>query len=270
MLEIKNKQLADTFNARVRTPWVWLVLAVTVGLTLLFYFSQKPQIVIYSRYMKALTDYQLQESYTMRGMERVRIGVEMDSVFVQAQTMNMREMTVAFSREMDNIRNLGVMVPSYETVSRYEREVLSKVAGMRRYATGRISWLRQYANIRAQVLELESDSRKKLILSLDSMRAGFLVGVEFLNENDLALFPDGLRSSLAQLTRENEELALAWSRFDNTLATMYCDDMIQFFQSQNMDEISLKSKIPMAFYFLSLVLLLSTFFFVFRSKNTDQ
>lgn len=45
--------------------------------------------------------------------------------------------------------------------------------------------------------------------------------------------------------------------------------MIQFFQSQNMDELSLKSRIPMAFYFLSLVLLLSTFFFIFRSKNID-
>ena len=47
---------------------------------------------------------------------------------------------------------------------------------------------------------------------------------------------------------------------------MYSEDLIQFFQGQNIEEMSLKSKIPMAFYFLTLVLMLSTFFFIFRSK----
>lgn len=270
MLEIKNKQLADTFNARVRTPWVWLVLAITVGLTVLFYFSQKPQIMIYSRYMKSLADYQLQEAYTMRGMDRVRTGFGSDSAFVQAQTMNLREMAVSFSREMDNIRSLGVAVPSYETVSRFEREVLSKVAGMRRYTAGRNTWFLNYQNVRSQAQELDGIVYQKIEAALDSMRAGYMVGLGSLNEREMETLSEDLKQKLTKLMRDNEELALAWSRFDNSMGTMYCDDMIQFFQSQNIDEISLKSKIPMAFYFLSLVLLLSTFFFIFRSKNIDQ
>lgn len=270
MLEMKNKQLADTFNARVRTPWVWLVLAITAGLTALFYFSQKPQLVIYSRHLKSLSDYQLQETFTMRGMERVRIGMGADSVYVQAQTMNLREMAVSFSREMDNIRNLGVKVPSYESVSRFEREVLSKVAGMRRYTAGRMAWFDRQERIRSQVLDLGAPLKQKLVAALDSMVAGYMVGLGPLTEAELAEIPQDLRLAFSSAVRENEELALAWSRFDNTMALMYCDDMIQFFQSQNQDEFSLKSKIPMAFYFLSLVLLLSTFFFIFRSQNTDQ
>lgn len=269
MLEIKNKQLADTFNARVRTPWVWLVLAITVGLTVLFYFSQKPQVMLYSRYMTALTDYQLQEAFALRAMEKVRTGFGADSVFIQTHTMNLREMAVSFSREMDNIRGMGVKAPSYEVVSRYEREVLSKVAGMRHYTSKRLSWFQNFEEVRRQVLPLEMELRQKLVLSLDSMSSGYLVGLS-LNEKETEALSESLRSNLTKLVRDNEELALAWQRFDNPMAMMYCDDMMQFFQSQNYDELSLKSKIPMAFYFLCLVLLLSTFFFLFRSKNTDQ
>lgn len=270
MLEIKNKQLADTFNARVRTPWVWLVLAITVGLTVLFYFSQKPQIIMYSRYVKSLMDYQLQEAFTMRGMERVRIGFGADSVFILAQTMNLREMAVSFSREMESARNLGVKVPSHEAVSRFEREVLSKVAGMRRYTSGRMSWSQELDYVRSQVQHVEGETHQKLVACLDSMRAGYLVGLGSLDESELSALVPELRSGLSKIMRENEDLALAWSRFDNSMAAMYSDDMVQFFQMQNMDELSLKSKIPMAFYFLSLVLLLSTFFFIFRSKNIEQ
>jgi len=36
---------------------------------------------------------------------------------------------------------------------------------------------------------------------------------------------------------------------------------------ENLDEISFKSRIPMVFYFLSIVLLLTTFFFIFRAKQ---
>lgn len=270
MIEIKNKQLARTFNTRVRTPWVWLVLAVTVGLTVLFYFSQKPQIIIYSRYMKSLTDYQLQESYTMRNMERVRIGFGGDSLVVQTLTMNLREMAMSFSKEMAEIRGLGLNAPSIETEQRFTREVLSKAAGMRRYTTGRMAWFQNFENAVGQVNGLDVQLRQKVMAVMDSMRAGYMVGLGSLNATEVAAVPDSLRGSLNLLMRENEELALAWSRFDNAMAIVYCEDMMQFFRSQNLDEISLKSKIPMAFYFLSLVLLLSTFFFIFRSKNTDQ
>lgn len=266
MIDLKNKQLADTFNTRVRTPWVWLVLAITVGLSVLFYFSQKPQVLMYSRYMKTLSDYQLQEAFTMRAMDRIRLGLAGDTVYMQAQTMNLREMAMSFTREMDEVRGLGVLVPSQEMVSKFEREVLGKVAGMRRYMASRIEWQKQYDSVYSQVQGLDLNIRMAVMQTLDSMRVGYLVSLDPVMASQL---PVSMVSDIGNLARSNENLALAWNGFDNSMATMYCDDMISFFQSERTDEISLKAKIPMAFYFLSLVLLLSTFFFIFRSKNTD-
>jgi len=267
VLEIKNKSIADTFNSRIRSPWVWVVLAVTIGLTILFYFSQKPQIIMYSRYIKTLSDYQLQESYAMRGMERVRIGFGIDTVFVQAQTMTLREIAVSFSREMDEIRRVGVKAPSYSAVERFEREVLAKVSGMRRYAASRTAWLNQMQEIRNQVAALPPSQQLPLQGVIDSARAGYLVGLAGLGDSLITALPDTLRSQLTALLQDNEELTLAWSRFNNEMAAMYSEDLIQFFQQQNIEEMSLKSRIPMAFYFLTLVLMLSTFFFIFRSKQ---
>ncbi|WP_298772459.1 hypothetical protein [uncultured Fibrobacter sp.] len=267
MLELKNKSIAETFNARIRSPWVWVVLAVAIGLTVLFYFSQKPQIIMYSRYIKTLSDYQLQESYAMRSMERIRIGYGADTVFVQAQTMTLREIAVSFSREMDNIRGLGVKAPSYSITERFEREVLAKVAGMRRYTESRTAWLNGLQEVRNQVAELPASIQLPLQGILDSARAGYLVGLSGLGDSLVATLPDTIKSRIVPLLQENEELSLAWSRFNNEMAVMYSEDLIQFFQQQNIEEMSLKSKIPMAFYFLTLVLMLSTFFFIFRSRQ---
>ena len=267
MQELKNKSIADTFNSRIRSPWAWTVLAVAVGLTILFYFSQKPQIIMYSRYIKSLSEYQLQESYTMRGMERVRIGYGIDTVFVQAQTMTLREIAISFSREMDGIRGLGVKAPTVATVERFEREVIAKVSAMRRYAASRALWLESLQELNSKVTGLPAPEQIALRNILDSARAGYMVGLSGLGDSTLAALPDSFKNELTTLLQENEELCIAWTRFNNEMAVMYSEDMIQFFQGESMDEISLKSKIPMAFYFLTLVLKLSTFFFIFRSKQ---
>lgn len=266
-MELKNKSIADTFNARIRSPWAWVVLAVAVGLTILFYFSQKPQLIMYSRYIKTLSDYQLQEAYAMRGMERVRIGFGIDTVFVQAQTMTLREIAVAFSREMSEIRNLGIKAPSTSAVERFEREVLAKVSSMRRYAASRHQWLEHLQQINDQTAQLPADIQIPLRSILDSARAGYMVGIAGHGDSLYSALPDSIRNSITTLLQENEELTFAWSRFNNEMAIMYSEDFIQFFQQQNIDEMALKSKIPMAFYFLTLVLMLSTFFFIFRSKQ---
>ncbi|MCF0222904.1 MAG: hypothetical protein HUK20_01415 [Fibrobacter sp.] len=267
MGELKDKTIADTFNARIKTPWVWLVIAITVGLTILFYFSQKPQIIMYSRYIKNLSEYQLQEAYAMRTMDRVRTGWSGDSSFVQAQTMTMREIVVSFSKEMDEIRTMGGKAPSYESVGNFEREVLGKVAGMRRYASSRIQWYAAYNEIRSQMAELPAASERVLQQLLDTARVGGVVFLSQLNPEIEQGLPDTLKDELTALFRANEEHALAWSRLNNDMAVMYSADLMQFFQMQSLNEISLKSKIPMAFYFLCLVLLLSTFFFIFRSRQ---
>ena len=267
MQELKNKSIADTFNSRIRSPWAWMVLAVAIGLTVLFYFSQKPQIIMYSRYIKSLSEYQLQESYAMRGMERIRIGFGIDTVFVQAQTMTLREIATSFSQEMDGIRDLGIKAPSSTAVKQFEREVLTKVSAMRRYTATRTQWFKSLQSINQKVMELPAAEQLPLRSLLDSARAGYLVGISSLGENTLAVLPEPLKNELTTLLQENEELSLAWNRFNNEMAIMYSEDMIHFFQGESMDEMSLKSKIPMAFYFLTLVLMLSTFFFIFRSKQ---
>ena len=71
---------------------------------------------------------------------------------------------------------------------------------------------------------------------------------------------------LSEILAENAELSFAWSRFDNGATMMATEELMQFFQMESLNEIALKSKIPMVFYFLSLVLLLSTFFFLFKSR----
>ena len=222
---------------------------------------------MYSRYIKTLSDYQLQESYAMRGMERVRIGFGIDTVFVQAQTMNLREIAVSFSHEMDEIRGIGVKAPPHSAVERFEREVLAKVSSMRRYAVSRAHWLEHLQQIDNLTSQLPASIQIPLRDILDSARAGYMVGIAGHGDSLYNVLPDSTRNAVATLLQENEELTLAWSRFNNEMAVMYSEDLIQFFQQQNVDEMALKSKIPMAFYFLTLVLMLSTFFFIFRSKQ---
>lgn len=260
--ENKNKSIADTFNAKLKTPWVWLVIVLTIGLTILFYFSQKPQIVIYSQYIKSLSEYQLLESSLMRSMDRVRTGYGADSMLVQSQTMMLREMTVSFSRQMDELNVLGIATPPAAVTTRFEREVLSKVTGMRRYMHSRMAWMDKWASVNAAAQGLSPELLIPVNGILDSAKAGFLI----LRPQDLIL-PDSLAGEIDALLAENNDLAVAWSKFDNDVALMISVDLAQFFQMESLGEMSLKSKIPMVFYFLSLVLLLSTFFFLFRSKQ---
>ena len=262
MAENKNKSIAETFNVKLGRPWVWLVIVLTVGLTVLFYFSQKPQVVVYSQYIKTLSEYQLQESSLMRAMDRIRTGYGADSILIQSQSMTLRELAVSFSREMDELSALGVSAPAPLVTARFERTVLSKVSGMRRYATVRMAWHERWNSVVDEVSRLPQDLSMPLLRVLDSARTGYAVS----RHADLAL-PNSIAQSLDSLLSENYELALAWGKFDNENALMSTVELVQFFQMERMNEISLKSRIPMVFYFLSLVLLLSTFFFLFRSRQ---
>lgn len=217
--------------------------------------------------MKSLSEYQLQEAMAMQAMDRVRTGLGSDTVLVQAQTMTLREMAVSFSKEMDEIRNLGVRAPSFSSVDRFEKEVLSKVAGMRRYSSSRSQWYESFENVNREIVNLEPATQIRIRSLLDSARTGYPVYMSFIDCPEVAMLPDSLKSQLTTLFRNNEELAVAWNRLSSNMAVMYSEDLNQFFRMENLSQISLKSKIPMAFYFLSLVLLLSTFFFIFRSKQ---
>ncbi|WP_173382764.1 hypothetical protein [Fibrobacter sp. UBA3629] len=261
MEDTKNRTIADTFNAKLKTPWVWVIILVTLGLTALFYISQKPEAVVYSRYIKSLSDYQLMELDLMRSMNQVRCGYNADSVRVLAQTMSLRELAVSYSRDMDEFASHGIATPPRPAIAKFEREVFSKVAGIRRYLSVRRAWLNKFESVYAEVSDLPGVSAYLLLSVLDSARFGFPV------QQPRGIAPDSLSAKIDTLLAENAELAMAWSRFDNHVAIMSSEEMIQFFQKENMNEMALKAKIPLVFYFLTIVLLLSTFFFIFKSKS---
>lgn len=262
-----SKTIASTLNAKIRTSWVWLVLAVTVGLTVLFYFSQKPQVVAYSGYTKSLSDYLLQEASVMRSVDQIRVGVHVDTAVFQSQMMSMREMARSFSREMDELRKEGSGAPTVDAVARYEREVLGKVSRIRRYAERRSAWFQDYRKNYEDLFTQDPSIQKKVRPLMDSARAGYQVALGAASDGALDSMPDSLKQSLVRLFRENEELSLSWNSFNNGLSMAYTEDLNNFFQMESLNELALKGKIPMAFYFLSLVLLLSTFFFVLYARR---
>ena len=262
MEENKNRTIADTFNAKLKTPWVWIIILITLGLTALFYFSQKPNLIVYSRYIKSLSDYQLMDMELMRSMNAVRCGYTNDSMKVLSQSMSLRELAVSFSREMDTFSSQGVAAPPPYSVHEFERRVLSKVAGVRRYLPVRRAWFDSFDKIYAEAVFLPGNVSYPLLAVLDSARYGFPVTLP----QGLDI-PDSLALRIKGLLDENVELALAWNRLDNHETVLAGEDLIQFFQQESLNEITLKAKIPLVFYFLTLVLLLSTFFFIFRSKN---
>ena len=101
-----------------------------------------------------------------------------------------------------------------------------------------------------------------LMRKLDSARAGYAV----LPEGQLEL-PASINRRVELLLQKNIDLYSAWNQFDNEKTLSASDELLHFFQMENVKEISLSGKIPLAFYFLSLVLLLATFFFIFKSKQ---
>ena len=262
MEENKNRSIADTFNAKLKTPWVWLIILLTLGLTGLFYVSQKPDLIAYSRYIKSISDYQLMEMDLMRYMASYRSGYAKDSMKVLSQTMSLRELAVSFSREMDGLAAQGIEAPPAYLVNQFERRVMSKVAGVRRYLPIRRAWLDEWDRIHAEVVFLPGNVSYPLLVGLDSARFGF--PVEYPQGLDI---PDSLAQRVARLLNENVEHAIAWNRFADHETILSGEELIQFFQQASLNDIALKAKIPLVFYFLTLILLLSTFFFIFRSKT---
>ena len=260
MEETKNRSIADTFNAKLKTPWVWLIILLTLGLTALFYVSQKPDLVVYSRHIKSLSDYQLMEMDLMRYMANYRAGYAKDSMKVVSQTMSLREVAVSFSKEMDGLH--GIKAPPAYTVNQFERRVMSKIAAIRRYLSVRRAWLDEWDLVYAEAAFLPGNIAYPLQMVLDSARFGFPVEIPRGLE-----VPDTLAQRITHLLSENVEHSLAWNRFDDHETILSGEELIQFFQQESLNEIALKAKIPLVFYFLTLVLLLSTFFFIFRSKT---
>ena len=133
---------------------------------------------------------------------------------------------------------------------------------IRRYLSVRRAWLDEWDLVYAEAAFLPGNIAYPLQMVLDSARFGFPVEIPRGLE-----VPDTLAQRISHLLSENVEHSLAWNRFDDHETILSGEELIQFFQQESLNEIALKAKIPLVFYFLTLVLLLSTFFFIFRSKT---
>ena len=263
MNEQVKKSIAQTLQQRIQTPWVWLVFVLTICLSALFYVSQKPQVAVYSQYVKSLSDYQYAEVSLMRSMERVRNGFEVDSSFVISQMMTLREVALSFEKGIQKLEQTGFSSPPKTAVSQFETDVVAKVACLRRYLSERLAWFTEleYFYIAMELNSAEVDLQ--LMRKLDSAKAGYAV------KPDSVDLPMPLARSVELLLQKNLELRNAWSQFDNDKTLSISDELLHFFQMENLKEISLSEYVPLVFYFLSLVLLLATLFFIFKSKQKD-
>lgn len=261
MNESKKKTIAETLHLKIQTPWVWLVFVLTICLTALFYVSQKPQVAVYSQYVKSLSDYQFAEASLMRSMERVRNGSDVDTSVVISQMMTLREVALSFDEGIKKLEHAGFSSPPSTLVSQFKANVLAKVSCQRRYLSERHAWFVELDNFYRAMELVSVDADMPLVRKLDSARVGYAVlpgPVEM---------PMPIERSVELLLQKNLELHNAWNQFDNDKALSSSDELLHFFQMENLKEISLSAKVPLAFYFLSLVLLLATFFFLFRSRE---
>lgn len=262
MDELKKKTVVETLKSRLQAPWVWLILVLTLGLTALFYVSQQPQMVLYNQYIKNISEYQLLETRLMRSMERVRMGRMTDSAAIQSQIMVLREIVSTFSHDMEGLQDIKIKTPPASSVSRFEREVARKLSGVSWYFVNRNAWFASRDSLITQMDALPSNALSALYSLLDSASAGMNVS----RPPQLEL-PEILARGVDALLASNADLSVAWNRLNSDVSMACSEELVQFFQMENLDEISLKSRIPMVFYFLSIVLLLITFFFIFRSKQ---
>ncbi len=246
---------------KIQTPWIWLVVVLTIFLTALFYVSQKPQVAVYSQYVKSLCDYQFADASLMRSMERVRSGYGVDSAVVLAQMMTLREVALSFDAGIPKLEQAGFSAPPASSVSLFKSSVLAKVSCLQRYLSERSAWINELENVYRLMEMGSSDVDLALVRKLDSARAGYAVVPD-----DLVL-PESINKRVESLFQKNVDLYEAWNQFDNDKTLSVSDELLHFFQMENLKEISLSEKVPLAFYFLSLVLLLATFFFIFKSKQ---
>ena len=256
-----KKSIAATLHMTIQTPWIWLVVVLTICLTALFYVSQKPQVAVYSQYVKSLCDYQFADASLMRSMERVRSGNGVDSAIVLSQMMALREVALSFDAGIQKLEQAGFSAPPAASVSLFKSSVLAKVSCLQRYLSERMAWHAELGKVYRLMEMNPSDVGLPLMRKLDSARAGYAVVPD-----DLVL-PESINKRVESLFQKNVDLYEAWNQFDNDKTLSVSDELLHFFQMENLKEISLSEKVPLAFYFLSLVLLLATFFFIFKSKQ---
>lgn len=258
----ETRSIQKILMKKIRTPLIWIVIAITAGLTILFYTSQKQEAIVYNRYVETLSDYKFLETRLMRSLEKTRVDAADGNAAVTSQIMTLREIVISISSTVENFRQQGDWMPPAVDVILFEREVLSKTGAMRQYVSKRSAWNYRVKLINDALYKIPEPEASFLLVSLDSARLGYTSTLPLTTS-----IPDSLIKEVETLLLENAELATLWNRFDNDNALMLCETLLQSFKMKALNDHIFKSKVPQVFYFLSIILLLSTLFFVFRSKQ---
>ena len=169
--------------------------------------------------------------------------------------------TVGTDIGIQKLEQSGFSAPPAASVSQFKSSVLAKVSCLQRYLSERTSWHEDLERVYRLMEMNASDIDLSLLRKLDSARAGYDVLLD-----DLVL-PESINKRVVSLLEKNRNLHNVWNQFDNDKTLSVSDELLHFFQMEYVKEISLSAKVPLAFYFLSLVLLLATFFFIFKSNK---
>ncbi|MFA6836004.1 MAG: hypothetical protein WCR04_06320 [Fibrobacteraceae bacterium] len=255
--------IADVLKSRIKTPLVWGVLLLTLALTVLFYFSQKQQAEVYTRYIESLSDYKFLEVRLMRTLEQVRVRPLVDQSGLMSALMSLRETAVSTSAAAEDSRNMSWM-PSEDRFIAFENAVWVWVATVRRYVPARSAWLLEERGLVADLNSWKPSEALPFLVLLDSARLGANVVAD---SSLLAKLPDSLSTRFSALLSENSEMTLLWNRLDDDAALLRCEDLLQAFRLRSLQDREFKFWIQQIFYLISIVLLLFTLFFVFRSRK---
>ena len=262
MNSTESSTIQNILKKKIKTPLIWIVIFITIGLTSLFYVSQKQQAVVYNRYVENLSEYKFLETRLMRSLEKTRVGAIEDSSKTVAQIMSLREIVISISSSIENFRLQGDWMPPSSDVILFEREIFGKTAAMRQYLAKRNHWSRQVKIINDTLYKIPDVETGILLSCLDSARLGFTPSLPVTKN----ISPE-IIANIENLLAENEDLFVLWNRFDDDNALMLSEILLQAFKFKSINDEIFISRVPQVFYFLSIILLLSTLFFVFRSKT---
>ena len=263
MVGNRFQSISEILKSRINTPLVWGVLLLTLVLTTLFYFSQKQQVEIYSRYVETLSDYKFFETRVMRKMEQIRFSPETDSTLLMSSLRGLRETAVSIYAASESARKVEWMPPEQD-FSLFETSVLGWVASVRRYAPLRAKWLEEEKALVQDLNRWNLTGALPLVESLDQARTGALVSVD---ESILGGVPESLVKRYRNLLARNAELSAIWDRIDNDESLVRCENLLQAFKMQTLKTREVKFWIQQVIYLVSIVLLLFTLFFVIRSRK---
>ena len=100
----ESRSIQNILKKKIKTPLIWIVIVITIGLTSLFYVSQEQQAVVYNRYVENLSEYKFLETRLMRSLEKTRVGSIEDSTKTATQIMSLREIAISISSSIENFR----------------------------------------------------------------------------------------------------------------------------------------------------------------------